>query len=166
MYRYIFPAQAMSVIFFASSVLSILYIIRGNLPGLLARQRNKIVLGVVACMTLFGAYQVCFDSWVAEAYNSRKTEEWQAYFATVSSSTTVFFYNTPEVAIYKNDSNYFQYFEPAPEMRIGTEYLESLRQGMPDQVIIPTHMIEGVDPALLATYRRSQPFYKYSILRK
>ena len=163
MYRYIFPAQAISILFFAPAAARIIGL-SGDCLAMFFR-RYKLLHVAVFLMTAFGVYQVCFDSWVAQAYSSNKTAEWEAHFASMSSSTIEFFYDTPEVAIFKKDPNYFQFIEPGPGLNIGQAGLEALNKGLPDEVVITTAKLSNLSTSTMSHYTHSRRFYKYTILR-
>ncbi|MFA6554487.1 MAG: glycosyltransferase [Candidatus Paceibacterota bacterium] len=166
-FRYLYPAQVISLIFFPSALA---YILNTFSTSWFDNTKKKFVtLGLAIVfipLTFLGIYQVLFNSWVAEAYGSNKTADWQNYFEKLPSKESVFFYDTPEVAIFMNGSNYYQYIEPAPSMKIGTEELDVIRQGITDKVVITTGRLSGLDQSLFVKYSLDKTFYKYSILKK
>ncbi|MEK7116794.1 MAG: glycosyltransferase family 39 protein [Patescibacteria group bacterium] len=158
MFRYFYPAQIISLIFFPSALLS-----------LFSPPKKLISVSLATLFSLliaFGVYQICFDSWVASAYASKKTADWQKYFEQLPSSKSVFFYDTPEVVIFMKGNNYYQYFEPLPEIIIGSKQLEVIRRGVADEIIIATNKFNSSDKTLFVKYHLSLNFYKYSILNK
>ena len=98
--------------------------------------------------------------------SSKKTTDWQKYFEQLPSSKSVFFYDTPEVAIFMKGDNYYQYFEPLPEIIIGSKQLDIIERGIADKIIITTNKLNSSDQTLFAKYHLSPNFYKYSILDK
>lgn len=162
MYRYIFPAQAVSILFFGTSLAIIASLFASSR---LSRAAKIAVPTIVAFMAIFGIYQIEFDSWIADSYSATKTAGWEAHFAAMPTLTPVFFYDTPEVAIFDRGTNYYQFMEPAPDLKIGSDQLAALVKGIPAEVIAVTDRMQNIDPKLLAHYRVSSQFYKYSILR-
>lgn len=154
-FRYIFPAQIVSLVFFPYS-----------LSILLRRFARPIVIMLVVALSLFGVYQISFDSWVAEAYQSYKTAYWQDYFSKVSKDDVLFFYDTPEVAIFAPAWNYYQYISPAGTV-IGKVGLSVINKGVPDSIMIRTDAwdnLKGTDR--FTNYSISEQAYKYTILKR
>jgi len=167
MFRYLYPAQVISLIFFPSAFLSFFSPQPISWIKNISRKYINASLAVLfSLLIIFGVYQICFDSWVASAYTSKKTADWQKYFEELPSQKSVFFYNTPEVSIFMKGNNYYQYFEPHENIIIGREQLEVIRQGKADEIIIATNIFNNVDPKLFAKYHLKTGFYKYSILEK
>ncbi len=164
MYRYIFPAQAISILFFAPAAARILGLWDNRLTAFV--KRWKLLHVTVLLLIVFGAYQVRFDSWVAQAYGSSKTAEWQAHFASMASSTAEFFYDAPEVAIFKKDPNYFQLIVPGPGLTIGEANLDALKKGVPNEVVIATVKLPDLGTTTLKKYTHAEQFYKYTILTR
>ena len=106
-----------------------------------------------------------FDSWVADAYKSDKTAYWENYFERLAPETSVFFFDTPEVAMFDYHRDYWQYFNPAG-FEIGRQSLQALRLGEPDTVIVRSDTLAGREDGLFDGYTLSTTTYKYSILVK
>lgn len=151
-YRYLFPAQIISLVFSPYALLVI-----AEQVTLVWKQRALIL--IFTLLAGLGAYQTMFNSWVAEAYGSRKTAFWQEYFEKLPDSISIFFYDTPEVAMFDRSSNYYQYLQPAGG-DIGTEELDTLIRGIPDMVIMKT----GVWKDQYPYYTIQKEVYKYTIL--
>lgn len=152
MYRYIFPAQIVSILFLA--------------PSLHTVTKERVAAIIMIVPIAFGAYQVGFNSWVADSYASNKTTLWQNYFDGMPPTKSVFFYDSPEVALFKKDGNYFQYLEPGPGLKVGSDSMVALKNKVPDEVIVVTDRLPNIDRSLLVGYPRAQSLHKYSILRK
>ncbi len=163
-YRYLFPAQAVSLIFFPSS----LVILIGWMKWKIAFLRNWKILSswtVIILLALYGCYGLMFNSWVADYYNSHKTQYWQEYFATASTTQSYFFYDTPEVAMFMTNNNYYQYIAPGGWSFRDNE-LNVLKEGKADYVIIRTDYLDEKTIELLNRYVPVKEAYKYTILGK
>ena len=176
-YRYLFEAQIVSLLFLPNA----LSVMVGNISrraemlvpkfGQYIPSSSKVVFATVILLSVLGGYQTLFNSWVAEAYQSRRTAFWEAYFEEVSSATSFFFYNTPEVAFFSESRNYYQYLNPY-EIRgipgegwpIGEEQLAALGAGIPDKVIVRSSAYK--EQELFKAYEVSQETYQYTILSK
>jgi dolichol-phosphate mannosyltransferase len=163
-YRYIFPAQAVALLFFGSSLARLAAGIPWQRAALVARA--WLVPAIIVLLTAFGIYQIEFDSWIADSYDATKTAGWEQHFASLATSTPVFFYDTPEVAIFDRGTDYYQYLQPGPGLLVGRESLSALASGTPAEVIAVTDKLSAADRKNLGAYPRSTTFYKYSIFRK
>ncbi|MFA6294910.1 MAG: glycosyltransferase [Candidatus Paceibacterota bacterium] len=167
MLRYIYPAQIVSLIFFPGAIASIFNVSVFSFRESLGKKMASVIISsMFLLLIVLGFYQICFNSWVAEAYGSNKTADWQNYFQRLPTNESVFFYNTPEVAIFIKTNNYYQYLEPAPGMKVGSEELDIIKQGKIDKIIIATNSVSKLDEKVLTKYHSTREFYKYSILEK
>jgi dolichol-phosphate mannosyltransferase len=168
MYRYIFISQIVSLLYFPSALLFVIQAYLTNYRQMIARKLAVILpIIIFSVLIVFGTYQVFFDSSVADSYTSNKTFLWQSHFDQMSSTKSVFFYNTPEVAIFKKDNNYYQYMEPAIDMKIGNQQLNIIRKGLVDEIIIAKNYYEDLKSTqLFAKYNLSSDLYKYCILNR
>ena len=155
-YRYIFPAQIVGLIYFPHALYSCFN--RVNL------QKYFIVL-IITSLSVLGTYQLVFDSWVADFYESKKTAFWTNYFENFPGKTSLFFYNTPEVALFDQSKNYYQYLTPFGGP-FGQENLAVIEGGKVDKIIIETSVFEGNKEWFLEKYRPEKQTYKYTILEK
>ena len=153
-YRYIFPAQIVGLIYFPHALYSCLNCI--NL------QKYFIIL-IITSLSVFGTYQLVFDSWVADFYESKKTAFWTNYFDNFPEKTSLFFYNTPEVALFDKGKNYYQYLTPFGGP-FGQQNLAIIKSGKVDKIIIETSVFEGDKEWFLKKYRPERQVYKYTIL--
>lgn len=161
-YRYLFPAQVMSLIFFPYSFIVMCRFVLGKCD--LATWLKPVVGVITGLLAVAGIYQVGFHSWVAEGYTSHKTEYWQNYFKSVPSTTSVFFYNTPEVVPFIQGRNYYQYLEPAGGP-IGIENLIHIQNKKVDLIILESDTYQSLRGSF-GGYILETTTYKYSILRK
>lgn len=160
LYRYLFPAQAMSLIFFPNSMLRLSSV----LQAVASISARKFVIVMVIIMSLLGIYQLAFDSWMAESYSSRKTAFWKSYFnEEILPSDSVFFYNVPEVVPFMVGRDYYQYIKLF-DRDLGSEQLDVLSAGIPDKVIVVSSMYSVEKENLFNRYELEREAYKYSIL--
>jgi len=158
-YRYLFEAQVLSLLFFPNALLVVAQPI--------ARFFNpkKAIVAVIIALTMLGAYQVMFSSFVAESYHRHKTAFLESYFASVSSTTSFFIYNVPEVAIFIHGTNYYQYIHPAGG-DIGKEQLAVIDEGKVDRIIVGTDTYAAMKDDPFPLYSVIQKMHDYTILEK
>ena len=164
-YRYLFPYQAIALLFFPSAFSRVVAYVRTR-SGLFPRTLSRAPAFVCSALILLSGYQLMFDSWVAEFYTSTKTASWETFFSAVPSEHSVFFYNTPEVAVFMRTERYYQYITPyrdAVDVKWGARELGVLDAGIPDSVIIETVRLPSAQPHL-AHYAVRGTNYKYTIL--
>lgn len=177
-FRYLFEAQMMSLIFFPNAFAILWKRVSGAaltcIPKLAARMPSarQAVLSLTVLLAVLGAYQVLFDSWVAGHYQSHKTAFLESYFR-AASSTTFFFYNTPEIAFFSRTANYYQYLNPY-ELRglpgegwpIGKEQLTLIVRGEADPIVVKSSAYQNRKDTLFVRYEVGETVYEYSILRR
>lgn len=166
-YRYLFPYQAIALLFFPFAFQRVAAYLRTSLR-LSVPIFSKIPTLVFILLIALSGYQLLFNSWVAEFYTSTKTSAWEAFFAGVPSESSIFFYNTPEVAVFMHTERYYQYITPYREpidVKWGARQLSVLDDGIPDSVIIETRRLESAQ-AHLNRYVPSSTLYKYTILSR
>ncbi|HUQ30354.1 MAG TPA: glycosyltransferase family 39 protein [Candidatus Paceibacterota bacterium] len=159
-YRYLFPAQAVMLIFFPHALMRISMFAHSFFPRL---QSRLVAMSFITLLGMLGSYQVLFHSWVAEAYTSQKTAFWESYLSEVSTTTSIFFYNAPEVAAFAPHRNYYQYIENFGRS-IGADQRTAITAGTVDRIIIQTGWYIPTDP-LFKKYTTDRTAYKYSVLR-
>lgn len=168
-YRYLFEAQIISILFFPNALFSVAEYARQKfgqfLESLKPLKTPLFCVLVVFVLTVVGLYQLSFNSWVANAYNSDKTAFWEKYFETLPDSIPVFFYDTPEVAIFTRSGNYYQYLTPAGGV-FGEDQLHRIEEGKIDKIIVRSDAYEGRKDSLFKGYEVDEVAYKYSILRQ
>jgi len=158
-YRYLFEAQALSLLFFPNALLVVTQpIVRFVSP-------KRVVAAVIAVLTIFGAYQVMFNSFVAESYNRDKTSFLEAYFDNAPSTTSFFVYNVPEVAIFIRGTNYYQYIDAAG-WYIGREQLPAIAEGKIDKIILSTDAYANRTEDAFGLYKVATTTHDYTILEK
>lgn len=164
-YRFIFPAQAVSFIYFPKSLSLLSEFIRERLKHrMVPRFARFFWIIPIFCFAIFGVYQIMFSSFVAEAYKSDKTAFWENYFKNIPREQVLFFYNVPEVAALDFGGKYYQYISPAG-WEIGASVLEAVNSGKVDNIILRTDTFEGSENRF-SKYRPQMKAYKYTILVK
>jgi len=158
-YRYLFQAQAIALLFFPNALLiTARSVIR-------AFDSKKLVVAGIIVLTLAGAYQVLFKSFVAESYNRHKTAFLESYFATVPPTTSYFFYEVPEAAIFIHGDNYYQYIED-PSGYIGKEELPVIDEGKVDKIFLGTDTYAKIGKDSFPLYKVSTTTHDYTILER
>ncbi|MBI2025325.1 glycosyltransferase family 39 protein [Candidatus Kaiserbacteria bacterium] len=166
-YRYLFEAQTLSLLFLPNTLA---LIARSVCNG---RYLEKLAISVIVVLSLFGAYQVMFSSFVAESYGRRQTANWEEYFRTASPSASFFFYDAPEVAFFAQGTKYYQYLNPydgigifVPGWDIGSAQRSVLTQGNADVVILPPAIYEKEKDNLFSAYEIDRAIHNYFFLKK
>ncbi len=164
-YRYLFPAQIISLVFFPHALSSVF----GELSRTL-RVFKKPVVFIVGIVTLsvFGLYQLCFDSYVADAYDSHKIAELQAYFDTIPATTTVFFYNSEGLVPFFQGRNYYQYlmFFNQEDWTAGSENLQVLMSGEADLIVSGVRSARDEKAGVFDKYVTLRTFDKVTIMER
>ena len=169
-YRYLFEAQTMALLFLPITLGVLWGALSERMAMLLPRlasfipKPQRLVLLVGISLAVLGGYQILFDSWVAEAYQSHKTAFWEEYFRTLPPDRTLFFYDVPEVAFFAS-RDYYQYISPSG-WPIGKEQLVVIEKGMPDIIVVRSDAYSGMKDILFKSYEIEQTAYKYSLLKK
>ena len=166
-YRYLFEAQALSLIFLPNALSIVTQkIIQNNIS-------KKLVIAVVALLSLLGAYQVMFSSFVAESYGRQQTAFWEEYFKTAPPSTSFFFYDVPEVAFFAQGQTYYQYLNPMDSLNlnilgwdVGREQISIIARGDADVVILPPAIYEKKKSDLFSGYEIDRTIHNYDFLKK
>ena len=161
LYRYLFYAQIAAIMFFPDAALFLTE--KWSLKFWKPHTR-KIWIACMIVLCAASLYQVMFSSWVANFYSSHKTEFWQEYFSKLPATSSVFFYDTPEVVPFDTNGNYYQFLLAPAGSTIGSEQLSVLRSGKADIVIARTDSFTQNDGGIFDRYKEIQESYKYSIL--
>lgn len=157
-YRYIFPAQIIGLIFLPNSLYTCFDWFSDKI-------KKYLIVIIITSLSIFGTYQLIFNSWVADFYESKKTAFWTNYFENFPTKTSLFFYNTPEVSLFDKSKNYYQYLVPFGGP-FGQENLAIIKSGKVDKIIIETDVFESKKELFLKKYRPERQVYKYTILEK
>src|SRR3989344_3184425 len=151
-YRYFFPAQVVSLLFLPIALRSLPYL----------KRYTPLIL---AALIVFNAYQLLWNSFVAENYGSTKTAELQAYFGSYGADTSFFVYNAPEVVTFLPTRTYYQYLAPRPTQVLGEDQLHVIQSGIPDEIIIHTDAYRN-KAGEFALYIVKDTLNRYTILAK
>lgn len=162
-YRYIFPAQVLALAFLWPSVDRI--ISKAAEMSRRPKAMRTIGISLTVIIGLLGLYQLMFSSWVADSYSSHKSAFWQDYFSQVPASTSVFFYDTPEVIPFIHGRNYYQSLLTPAGNPTGPEELAVIGAGGADLVIAVTDKYQPLKDSLFSKYLVAEEAYKYSILK-
>jgi len=165
-YRYLFPAQIVSLVYFSNSIAVIFESIRGKMK--LSNLFEATIIPVLIVLLFFaGTYQLMFRSWVADYYTSHKTEFWINYFEN-NTPQNVLFYDVPEVAMFLKSNNYSQYLNlaPAAGITVGKDNIVLLKKASFDEVFMKISDYEDMKKDLEKYYRITDSPYKYVILTK
>lgn len=158
--RYLFAAQVVALVFFPNALSIVFRSVSSKINS------GFISAAVIAILSIYGLYQASFDSYVAEAYTSRRTEFWQTYFTGVPATTSVFFYDTPEVVPFKRDRNYYQLLLSDRSSPLGKEGLKTLEAGGTEMVVVETSKYVPLKESLFKSYVLDRAVYRYSILKR
>lgn len=164
-YRFIFPAQVVSFIYFPKSISLLFDFARERLKNqILPHFARFFWIVPIFGFAILGVYQIMFSSFVAEAYKSDKTAFWESYFKNIPREQVLFFYNVPEVAALDFGGKYYQYISPAG-WEIGVSGLKAIDLGIPDSIILRTDAFQGNEDRF-SKYKSQMKAYKYTILTK
>lgn len=164
-YRFIFPAQAVSFIYFPKSISLLVEFVGERVKHRIFSQFARFFWIIpIFGFAILGIYQIMFSSFVAEAYKSDKTAFWENYFKNIPREQIMFFYNVPEVAALDFRGKYYQYISPAG-WEIGASGLEAIDSGKADGIILRTDAFEGNENRF-SKYHSQMKAYKYTILIK
>ena len=168
-YRYLLPYQIISLLFFPNALKVLADVAFQQISAIkLVITRQVLLPTTFVIIGIFGGYQLLFNSWVADSYQSDKTRFWEEYFLNGIYKEPLFFYDVPEVAFFDHNRNYYQFINMAPATGItaGGESVPILVAGIPGTVIVQTDDLGAVSPDLFTKYQSTEEVYKYTILEK
>lgn len=127
--RYFFPAQMLALVFLAPSI--------KILVDRTAKTHAQ-TLFTYAVILLVGIQlsQLAWFSYVAQYYESQRSEKYTAYFKQLGPHKSVFLFNAPEVAVFLSSDNFYLYAPVHSSWSIGEGQLKYLREGIPDMVVV------------------------------
>lgn len=168
-HRYIFPAQMVALIYFIPSLFICIKCFGDNItarwPAFNVNILRTVVPVILFVLVVWGLHGLLFNSWVASAYSSHKTEFWENYFKNTPVEQSFFFYDAPEVVIFIPHHNYYQYVMLLPVGGpFGSEWLEVIDRGIVDHIIIRSDFFEDRKVGFLKNYHIALKAYKYTIL--
>lgn len=136
-YRYFLPVNILALIFFPASFYVCIKFLRNRWSVFNKIKFRYLFFLPIIILVAFNFYMLCFNSWVAEHYNSKKSEKLSNYFNSHNQNKSIFLYNTPELAVFLSSDIYYQYIELTPTQSLGNEQLDKIQSGIPDEIIIP-----------------------------
>jgi hypothetical protein len=128
-YRYFFVAEVLALAFLPHS----LSVIAAAMP-LRDRYRRIAFIGIIA-LAGFQAYQLFFDSWVADHAARTTTRDLYAAVQALPPESSYFLYNVPAAAVFLPTREYYQYVVPHPRLSVGKDMLPILAAGISDILI-------------------------------
>ena len=160
--RYIFPVQALAILFFPYSLYSLLRALPVKID---VARITRIFLAGVALMSLLGLYQVSFRSHVADSYTSHFIGDMTAYFSSVPDSTSIFFYNAPQAVPLFHGRNYYQRFVIFESWILGSEFAPIVEDGLVDMLVLGPVSKEDKKVSL-DEYEKVAQFNKISVYKR
>lgn len=161
-YRYLFPAVIPALVVLPFTATHVYRALQGRFfPAL--KQFSWIPYCVLFLVILAQFYQVGFTSFVAQYYDSHRTEDSRLVLQEIMGDQTVFFYNVPELVILLPHRNYYQFLHPHKSLRLGEEVLPILAAGEAD-VVLATIPVYESEPDLFASYEESERMNRYVVL--
>ena len=160
--RYVFPIQALAILFFPYSLHSLL---RALSIKINAAHGTRIFLVGIVVLSLLGLYQVSFRSHVADSYTGHFIKDMTAYFSSVPDSTSVFFYNAPQAVPLFHGRNYYQRFVIFETWILGSEFAPIVEDGLVDMLVLGPVSKEDKKVSLDG-YEKVAEFNKISVYKK
>lgn len=155
-YRYFFISEILSLIFLSSN----LFKYYSNINWI----KYTLRLGLVF-LVLFQAYQLGFNSWVADSYNSHRFSSIDSVVSKIPNDTQVFFYQVPEVVISLKHFNYYQYFSGTVSTHFGRQNIRLIKEK--DHLLVVTKKdIFLNEPEIFDGYGVIKEFDRYVIASK
>ena len=153
-YRYFFLGEILALAYMPQALFSIW-----------PRKIPKYALhSLLALLITLQAYQCFFSSWVATYYASQRSAEVAEAVGSISSSTSVFVYNVPEIPLFLPAGvPYYQYLFITPAVIIGEEQLPLIASGVPDVIVIGENPIPAAD---LSRYKKTRSFNRYELWQR
>lgn len=154
-YRYFFISQFLSLVFL---VPSLRYLFNDNIV-------KKIIFFGIALLACFHAYQTLFNSWVATYYSSTKTQVIYENIDKIDYSGKVIFYQTPELVVFSQYKDYYQYINIAELIKIGEDNAMKVKDGFFDTIIINSTTYSS-QPEKFSIYEEVYSFDQYMVLNR
>lgn len=161
--RYYFPVQVLAILFFPYSLYFILHALPIKFD--IAQKTKIFVLGIVL-MSVAGLYQLSFRSFIADSYTSTRTEDLSKYFSSIPDSTSMFFYNTPDVLPFFHGRNYYQRIAMFQKWVLGSEFAPLVTAGRVDMLVLGPLMTKADEKVSLDNYVKIAEFGKVRVLQR
>ncbi len=120
---------------------------------------------IVFALIIFQSYQLLFHSWVSQYYGSTKTRDCVAAIGKIPQAKSIFFYQDPELVIFRAGGNYYQYMDSIETDQSRTEKKRLIKQGVPDIVAVSSEIMPQIQD-ILEKYVSSSSCDRYQILNK
>jgi len=157
-YRYFFLAEIYALFFFGQS----LNFIIGTPPNASVSGARAPIAFIVLIVIAFQTYQLFFSSWVAQYYGSTKTRDCEAAIGAISPSKSIFFYQDPELVIFRGGGNYYQYMDSIETDKSRAEKREVIANGVPDYFIASSETLPSLK-SILGKYVQGGSCERYQI---
>jgi 4-amino-4-deoxy-L-arabinose transferase-like glycosyltransferase len=152
-YRYFFLAEVFAIFFFAYSLRQLVV-------------KWKWIVGTaVVLIIICQSYQLFFTSWVSKYYGSTKTRDCNIAISSIAPQLSIFFYQVPELVIFRKGSNYYQYMDSVETDATRLEKISVLKSGIPDVVVVSGETIPVLGE-VLEKYEISNACERYRILER
>ncbi len=152
--RYLFPIQAMGLMFCPYSIYLIL------------RQRTALFGSLITVLAVAGLYQLSFRSYIADTYKNDSQAQVTRYFETVPESTVVFFYSAPNVVPLFHGANYYQKIVMFEKWVLGSDFATVLSSDKLDMLVLNLEMSKADASIPLTGYTEVATFGKVRILKR
>lgn len=154
-YRYFFLSQFFSLVYFLPSI--------NHIFG--STRIAKYTLYVAILLVVFHSYQTMFNSWVASYYKGNRTQQIQTNLYSIKAKDNILLYQVPEFVIFLKNSNYYQYMDITPTIKLGESNKELIKSGFFDKIFINDASYYSGD-VLFRLYSESKRFDSYVVLER
>ena len=161
--RYLFPVQVLGVLF---APYSLYYILLALPIKMDIMKKTKIFwFGTVILCTL-GLYQLSFYSYIADSYKNTRTADLSEFFSSIPDSTSIFFYNTPNMLPFFHGSDYYQRIAIFEKWVSGNDFATIVTTGQVDMLVLNPPMTRVDEKVSLDNYTEVARLGKTSVLKK
>jgi 4-amino-4-deoxy-L-arabinose transferase-like glycosyltransferase len=157
-YRYFFLAEIYCLFFFSYSVMTLASFFKKE-------HIRKIAYLSVILILIFQVYQLLFTSWVSRYYDSHKTRDCSVAIGMISPLKSIFFYQTPELVIFHEKGNYYQYLDSIENDASRKEKIELLQRSVPDFVIVSGDLVSSIQN-YISDYQKYSSCERYDLFKK
>jgi hypothetical protein len=162
-YRYFFSAQFIALIFAALSFdrLSYYFFQTGKLNFIKLGYCIKYVVPIL----IIGAqmYYLMSHSWIQAYKDSTRSAELNSWAQQIPQDSTVFLHQTPEVATFLGDRDYYQYMKITPALIVGADSGVNTQRGDVDYLVLPQGASSTVTALIDAPYIFDKNINRYEI---
>ena len=162
-YRYLFPADIVAL-FFLPFALKTIFALPLSYTARLKTYERPMVAVLLSLCILLQWYYLVFGSWIASTSQYQITSTLERTLGSLDSKTSIFVFDAPAVVPFLLYDTYTQYFSAGGAWVAGEDSLVSLKNGVPDVVIMSADAIPSAQK-YLGHYTLPEGSDKYSILR-